>query len=416
MTRLSSIHRFAIAALLFLASPAKSRAEDWPEIIKSLKEAMWREPARENLKEQLALAYNNYAVEFSNQGKWDEAVAQMKEALKLEPERREFKRNLASIYVQQAADMRQPSRTRSGRTQDSTVRALLNEAINLDPQIAEAYLILGHLEYDGQRLKEAKRAWEKAKKINPNLPGLAEALGRIKDELPVEGDFDRVSHSYFDVRYENQLQSNVGADIQEMLLEARRNVGADFRYWPNYKLVALVYDGRTFRRMRQETPEWVGGQFDGKIRLPLPDGEFDQKQVKQIVFHEYTHALIYDLAKNRCPIWLNEGMAEYQGSRAGKRHSELLAQALQQDILIPWESLNSQFSTSLSPTQVGLAYQQSESIVEYLVQRYGFWRLRKILTAVSESQAVEEAITEEFHVSQARLQKDWRAWLSDFVR
>jgi hypothetical protein len=204
--------------------------------------------------------------------------------------------------------------------------------------------------------------------------------------------------------------------LQDALLQARRKVGNDFRYWPSTKLVVLVYSSKTFRGMRQDTPEWVGGQYDGKIRLPLPDKDMDDLTVRQILFHEYTHALIRDLSKGKCPVWFNEGLAEYQGALAGTKHTDLLSQALEQNRLLPWPQMNGSFAHNLSVVQVGLAYQQAHSIVAYLADRYGFWRLRKIIAQTGEGIPVETSLAKEFKISLERLERNWREWLPSFVR
>ncbi len=390
--------------------------QDWPAIIAQLKDALWKSTQQSEVKAQLAIAYNNYGVSLGEQSKWEPAIAQMEEAVRLAPEDPEFKSNLARIYLQQAASLRGGEGNASKNRQQSTkVTGLLRKALANDPELAEAYAMLGELEYESQHLKEAKKAWEHAKKLNPTLPGLNEALARLNTEIPVESDFDRLSHLYFDIRYEEGVDRSVGFNIQEVLLEARRTVGNDFRYWPSSKIVVIVYSAQTFRSMRQDTPEWVGGQFDGKIRLPLPGGDYDAQTVRQILFHEYTHAVVRDLSRNRCPIWFNEGLAEYQGARAGKKRVDQLKQALVKNQLIAWPGMNQGFSQSLTATQVALAYQQAHSIVEYLAQRYGFFRLRKVLAHVGDGMPVETALTQEFKITLERLERHWRESLPGFV-
>ncbi len=128
-----------------------------------------------------------------------------------------------------------------------------------------------------------------------------------------------------------------------------------------------------------------------------------------------THFLVHDLAHGRCPKWLNEGLAEYQGARYGAQGTEQLAAAAAHDQLVPWDQLNHQFSPGLSPQQVALGYQQSYSLVQYLVERYGFWRIRRILKTVGEGTPLDDVLTKEFHITLRRLQSNWRDWLPRFL-
>ena len=415
------------AALMPVVAPAaedgskaaiERDSRDWPVIISTLKESLWRSPNDGSVKTQLSIAHNNYGVKLGDQGKWQLAIDELEEAVKLDPQTTDFRKNLSRMYLQQAASLRTEAANRStSRQQDVKVAGLVRKALTYDPTAAEAYAMLGEIEYENQRLKEAKQAWEKASKLNPNLPGLREAMQKLSEELPVEGDFDRLTHLYFDIRYEeSQVNRSVGFDVQETLLQARRDVGNAFRYWPSNKMIVLVYSAQTFHAMRQNTPEWVGGQYDGKIRLPLPGGELDASVVRQILYHEYTHALVRDLAAGKCPVWLNEGLAEYQGARAGRRYTELLAEALKKNQLFPWKELDAHFSPSLSAAEVGLAYQEAHSIVAYLSDRYGFWRLRKVLANVGGGMPVDQALSKEFHTPLERLERNWRDWLPGFAR
>lgn len=407
--------RGLLAILLLAVAVPAGQAEDppettdWPKVIAQWREIVYQRPQDRAARQQLATAYNNYGVGLGQQGQWDQAVAQLQEALRLEPSNAQFQRNLSNLYVNQAHAAYQ-------RHELAEARAALHAAIALTPDLAQAYILLGEVEYHSQRLKEAKAAWQRALQLDPTqAPMVQGRLDQVTQELPVEGNFERLWQAYFDLRYEEQLQRPVGFDIRDALLEARREVGGDFAYWPKHKVIVLIYSAGSFRRLRQETPDWVAGQFDGKIRVPLPDREMAAGTVKQILFHEYTHALIHDLTNGRCPVWLNEGLAEYEGRTQQPGPLAHLAQAQAAERLIPWERLSEQFSHALSADEVALGYQQSYSIVAYLVHRYGFWRIRRILKAVGEGKAWEAVLAEELRLKLPRLEQHWREWLPELL-
>jgi hypothetical protein len=204
----------------------------------------------------------------------------------------------------------------------------------------------------------------------------------------------------------------VGFDIRDLLLQARRSIGSDFSYWPKHKLIVLIYSDEEFRRLRQDAPDWVAGQFDGKIRFPLPGRNLDRMAVTRILYHEYAHALVHDLTDGRCPTWFNEGLAEYEAWKSGAPLWPLLRQAIAiGSPLIPWTQLSDFFSLSRPAQDVSLAYQESHSIVAYLVGRYGMWRLRRLLQAVKDGGRLEPALAAEFHMKLSRLEAEWRKWL-----
>lgn len=403
-----------VMALMLCASaeaqPAeKQDATNWPDTIARLQQEVYQRPGLAYLRQQLAVAYNNYGVALSQQGQWDLAARQLQEAMRLAGGDAQFTKNLSNVYLNQAYEAHQ-------RYQMAEATNALDKALALDPNLAQAYTLRGEIEYGRQRLKEAKAAWQRALELDPNQPDLAKRLEQVTQELPVESRFERLSQAYFDLRYEEQLEQPVGFDVRDALLDARRTVGGDFAYWPKHKIVVLIYSAESFRRIKQETPDWVAGQFDGKIRVPLPGTQLDPATVKQILFHEYTHALVFDLASGNCPTWFNEGLAEYEGARQKPPTFTRLTRAIDAKTLIPWAKLSDQFSTSLPLDEVTLGYQEAHSAVRYLVKRYGFWRVRRILKSLADGQPFEDALASEFRVKAEKLEAAWLAALPELLQ
>lgn len=399
-----------LLACCLMLGAAVGRAEDdaeWEEVIRRLTEEVRQMPRRESARRELAVAHNNYAVNLAGRGEWQQATEHLNEAIQLEGDA-QFRKNLAGVYLSRAYAEFNDRRLEAAR---ETVRL----ALDMSPELAGAYALLGELEYTTQRLKEAKAAWERALELDPNLGDVTQRLAQLQSELPVESKFERLSQAYFDVRYDDGVDQPSGVDVRSALLEARRLIGSDFAYWPKYKVVVLLYTGEGFRAVRQHSPEWLAGQYDGKIRVPLPGGQVDLKQVKQVIAHEYTHALIQDLARGRCPTWLNEGLAEYEGARFHTQVNDRLAAALAADRLIPWAELDLRFRADQAVEEVVLAYQQAHSMARYLIERYGFWRIRRVLKALSEGASGDQALQDEFKLKVSQLETRWRLWLPGYV-
>ncbi len=408
--------RWAVALGLALAAGAaplraeEDRAEqeptDWPTAISQLQQEVYRRPGFAQLREQLAIAHNNYGVQLGDQKQWDLAVHEVEEAIRIDEANASFRTNLTTLYLNQALSQQQAH-------DPEAALETLEKAIAIDPNLARAYAMTGDIEYERQHLKEAQAAWEQAVQLDPNLQTVAKRLERVTQELPVESKFDRLPQTYFDLRYEEEVGRSAGFDLQEALFDARRSVGSDFAYWPKHRIVALIYTADSFRRLREETPEWVAGQFDGKIRVPLPSAQLDVAAVKRILHHEYTHALIYDLTGSRCPVWLNEGLAEYEEQKDTAGSFRALAAAYQENRLVPWERLSAQFAPGMPVGEVQLGYEQAHSIARYFVERYSFWRIRKILEMLGEGHSWEETCEETLHVKSSRVETAWREWLKD---
>lgn len=408
-TRHSIVLVLASVLLLPLGAAAQAGTTDWRDAITRLRNQLHARPGHAQTRQQLAIAYNNYGIELGSEGKWDLAMSQLQEAVQLVPDHQQFRHNLANLYVNRAQEV-------SSANQSREALKLLTRALDYNPELSEAYVLRGQIQYSQQQLKAAKVAWERAVELDPSRSDVIEQLLQVTEELPIESKFDRISQAYFDLRFQDELSRSSGFDIRNVLQRARRQVGSDFAYWPRHKLVVLIYSDDQFRTLRQQAPEWVGGQYDGKIRVPLPGSEFDVKQVSTILFHEYTHAVVQDLSKGRCPVWFNEGLAEYEGWRHGQPQLDSLAEAHRQERLLSWDALDASFSTARTVKEVALGYQQAHSIVAYLIDRYGFWRVRRVLAGLAEGRAFDEIITKEFHITPDRLRRNWREWLPKWIR
>ncbi|OGX12688.1 MAG: hypothetical protein A3I71_03480 [Omnitrophica WOR_2 bacterium RIFCSPLOWO2_02_FULL_63_16] len=381
---------------------------DWAAVIERLGQEAGSTPFDENRRKQLAIAHNNYAIRLAEGGEFSPAEQHLQEAIRLEPADAKFQENLAGIYLQRAQVAYQQHRM-------TEAREAITKALKLNSQEISAYVLLGEVEYHSQRLKEARHAWQQAIALDPARADVTTRLEQLDQELPVESNFERLSQAYFDIRYTEDLARSEGFDIRDDLLEARRTVGADFQFWPKHKLIVLLYQTEQFRSLRAGTPDWLAGQYDGKVRVPLPGQGLDQAGVRRTLIHEYTHAVVHDLTKGALPIWFNEGLAEYEAWKGQAPPWRTLKQAAVKEQLMPWSRLSTGFSMSLPAEEVALAYEQSHSIVRYLVERYGFWRIRRLLKALVGGLPIEEAMTKEFRQKPARLETEWRTWLTNLL-
>jgi len=408
---------FILLGVLVLGIPSLVAQDNWPATIKRLKQQVRSYPRDKNLRNQLAVAHNNYAMALGNEKKWEEATSQMEEALQLDRRNASFKENLSLVYLNYAHQLHQePTRERSYQNyRHREAKKLVQKALRLNSKLALAYVLLGDIEYENQQLPKAQLAWQKAQRLDPRMTGLASRLDRVGRESKVESKMNSMADSYFTLRYDDSVERSMGVDIRRVLQKARQDVGRDFQYRPKHKIVVLLYSKETFQKVRERAPEWAAGIFDGKIRVPMPESEQDLGSVKRTVVHEYTHAVVHELSQGRVPHWFNEGLAEYQEARYSKTSKRVsaLKQALDADEVLPWSQIESLFS-GRSIGQVRLGYDQSHSVVAFLAQRYGFRHMPQLLKQMAQGVSFEEALEKEFKTPAERLERAWKRWLPRF--
>ena len=408
---------FILLGVLLLSNSGLEAQENRPAVIQTLEQQVRSNRGDENLRDQLAIARNNYAMDLGKQKKWEEATRQMEEALRLDRHNARFKENLSLVHLNHAYQLYQePSRTHSYQSyRHLKAKGLVEKALRLNSKLAPAYVLLGDIEYDNQQLPKAELAWQKAQKLDPDVNGLASRLDGVGRESKVESNMNSVADLNFTLRYDDSVKRSTEFDMRRVLQEARLDVGRDFQYRPKHKIVVLLYSKETFRKVREGAPEWLAGMFDGKIRVPMPESERDLSSVKGTVVHEYTHAVVHELSRGRVPHWFNEGLAEYQEAKFAKtsKPASSLKQALEADELVPWNQIESLFSGG-SIDQVRLGYAQSYSVVAYLAQHYGFWHMPRLLKQMAQGVSFEKALRQEFSFPVERLEQDWKRWLPRF--
>ena len=397
---------------LLVASAASNldrcSAQDWPTVISKLERG-----GQQRRKQQLPTAYNNYAIALSEQGDWQKAEMQLEKAIALNGTNQRFKKNLAAIYMEHAMSLRK-QRQANSLNMHRTAKRLAEKALIHDRNLAEAHVLIGDIAYDNQNLRQARAAWTKAKKLKPDLQAIENRIAKLNTEFAVEKNFDREAKGYFDIRYQSGIKSSTAIQFQQWLSKARRDVGNDFKYWPRHKIVVLVYTPEAFKRIRSG-PDWVAGIYDGKIRVPLPNTGSGEEGIKPTLVHEYAHAVVHDLSGGRCPVWMNEGLAEFQEAKVRQPVLDRLRTAVRLKQLIPIDQLNDAFQSS-DFAVASLAYQEAYSIVRYVAQSHGFFRFGRILKLVASGVSVDVAIEKELRLTTAQLERNWIRWIPDIVR
>jgi len=376
--------------------------ERYEEAIAHFRQALVLAPDDRELRYHLATAYNNHAITLAEQLRIQQALPYARSALTLFPDDQQFRANLSRLLTQQGRDD-------VGQGRYTQARAILQEALQLDSSNASALVALGFASYYAQQLKQARLYWRQAAVLRPDDVSLKQLLKQVDQELEVESKFTRASAYRFDIRLEPGLAQELEQPLRQWLTEARRVIGADLQYFPKQQVVVLVYRLESFRQLRQEVPEWVAGRYDGKIRLPW-DTQVGEAGLRQTTWHEYTHAVVQGLTNGRCPMWLNEGLAQWEARKQLEIPLNHLQEALAQQppSLIPFGQLSDSFPGGNQVEQVSLAYEQSLSVVQFLIERYGWPRLRRLLKHLKDGAAVDQALQQEYRLTLAGLEAAWR--------
>lgn len=369
---------------------------EYREAILQFKIAARQFPQNKIIEKNLSTAYNNYALKLADEGKTEEAIDVLKKALQLQKSPLLLK-NITALCINQGYEYFQNKKYREAER-------FLEEALSYDKDNPDALSLLGNVYYDSQKIKKAKEYWQRSLEIDPQQKGIKQKLEKISQEIKVERELDKITNYHFDIRYQGNAVRNQEYKIRDYLEQAYREVGQDFNYFPRYKIIVLIYSTQDYQKLVNTRSL---GVYDGKIRISA-DQVLDIKgKLKEVLRHEYTHVLVRDLTAGNCPIWLNEGLAQYEQYQGSSVELERFYKRLKEKPLFSLEDLEIAFTCD-SPEVVTRAYQQSYCFTSYIIDRYGMWRIKKIFEELKQGKGIEDAFRQKCYLTLERIEKNWR--------
>jgi hypothetical protein len=149
-----------------------------------------------------------------------------------------------------------------------------------------------------------------------------------------------------------------------------------------------------------------GHYHDGSIRI-RPETVRKESELRRVLRHELTHAIIDQKTKGNCPHWLQEGIAQFlDGTDVRATEAWLRRQTTP---LTPLFRIEGPFrDRDLASREA--AYRESASAVSFLVSRIGRNGLLFLIQRLGEGRPFERALLET-GLSYTELQQAWESSL-----
>ena len=353
-------------------------------------------------KQLFAYLFNERGVLTADQKNLSSALPYLELAVELDPQKDLYQKNLSQILIGVGQQ-----EYLSGDFSDA--EKYTAEALRYDAKNVMAMALLSDIYYFSQKTLEAKKILQQANEIAPNSEEIQKRLKKISEEEQLEQNLKLAETEIFDIKFEKSTLAYNITDLKQTLRKAYREIGQNLNYFPKRTLPVILYPEEDYRQLR-ELPEWSSGAYDGKIRIPIPDS-IQPNRLKQIIWHEYTHAVVRDLTSGNCPVWLNEGLADYHGHLYIPLDWETLRRAYPAKQLLSFQQISQHFQSFSNPTQVRLAYDQSYSIVQFIIDRWGMYKIRHLLQACQENPSLEELLRSQLHIKVEAFEKEWLKYL-----
>jgi tetratricopeptide (TPR) repeat protein len=274
-----------------------------------------------------------------------------------------------------------------GREADAI--ALLKRALQIDPRLAPAALMLGELLYRQGELDTAIKMYERALSDAPPYAatGIRERLDAWKQEASLPQNHEAIKDDRFTISFDGPAQHELAARATRVLTSAFWRIGNTLGAHPSTPINVALYSERQFRDITG-APEWAAGGFDGQIRMPVRGAAQNLADFDRVLVHELTHAMLKSIVPRQLPAWLNEGLAMYCEGRDGAASERRLAAAR---LFVPLAVLQTNFGR-LNANQATIAYEESAFATRALVDRIGASGLAQLLQDLSTGQAIEPSV------------------------
>lgn len=282
---------------------------------------------------------------------------------------------------------------------DGIALSVVLEGLVDEPDHAELLELLGDLRNREERVDEALRSWRAAFEQSPS-DRLREKILKGERELKAGGDFDLAATSHFTVRYDGDVDQALANEVMDHLETQYWELADRFRHAPPQAIPVQLLPTKAFRDVTQ-TPEWVGGLYDGKIRVPLGGLRRLDPRARSVLVHELTHAVVHSKTRGRCPRWLHEGLAQVaEGKALNSAQQAEVRKLLVEHGPAKWDS-------------AGFSYPAALSLTRFLEARRGFDGLVWLLESLGEGSTLDGALMRTYGLDYAGLCRQWGAQTLD---
>ncbi len=223
--------------------------------------------------------------------------------------------------------------------------------------------------------------WRQSLDLAPN-PDLESLYQRVQKENANDQSSARLFGIRIALRYEaGAIGVETARQMVAVLDQEFARISGELGCVAEERIVAIAQSPEAYRKTT-DAAEWSGGQFDGRIRVPVAPGASGQTaamdaSIRRTLAHEITHACL--TLTGRWPAWLQEGLAQrLSGDRVSPELHSKLAEWSQQGKLPKLANLGQDWSR-LDREHAVAAYGLSLEAVEAFYASYGVTGIRNLL-------------------------------------
>ncbi len=278
----------------------------------------------------------------------------------------------------------------------------------------------GRCNYELKYLEEAVNHWEKALTLAKNEKdkrAVESAILSAREMLASTSGSSKDENQRFVIHFAGNSEEDLGEVTFDTLDEIFYEVTDLLQFNPEVRINVVFFLTEEYYKLNKS---WSAGAAQGiQIMIPLKSGYKSQEYVSGLLAHEFTHTIIHLKTNNRCPLWLNEGLAQYleftvaNGSPEEIRYdyvSLMETEFIENQNFMKLKDVPTYMRGS-SRRNISKAYIASYLAARCIADFYGDYTFDTILTALGEGKTVDEAMIEGTGKDMADFQIEFEDWL-----
>jgi len=293
------------------------------------------------------------------------------------------------------------------------------QAIALAPEKAGPVTNLGKLYMQTGEEDQARTTLRKAQQLDDYREDVRNFIGILKD---LES-FTVKETAHFIIKVDGKQDGVLLERMAAYLEGVHAEVCSDYEYEPKVKTIIEIFPTHPGFSKRITGRGWIGtiGAATGRvIALVAPNRErsqFGTFHWPSVLRHEYTHTVTLEATGNRIPHWFTEACAVWQQpDRQNYDAVKRLVGATRAKRLFPVKQLDWGFVRPKRQGDRGLAYAQSEWILEYIISKKGYAPVPKMIKAFRDGKTQTQVFKELLETTEEQFDKDFTVWAKDEIR
>jgi len=250
----------------------------------------------------------------------------------------------------------------------------------------------------------------------------------VEGTIQVLAPYKRVETPHFIISLDEQRDGILVDYLVQALEKTYQVMFENYGFSPQEKVrVELFPDTKAFYLTSTlsvrdiEVTGAVGLTKFNKLQFLSPRALVHGYRWLDAISHEYMHYLIVKMTGNKAPIWFHEGLSKFEETRwrAGPGYLSplyrtLLAQAQAEDRLIKFSRMEPSLIHLDTPEEVQLAYAQSASAIDFIIDRSGYEGLKSTMDRMAESpsEGAAEALRQVLGMEFFEFEKKWADFLA----